>query len=144
MNKKILIINANYYKKICQYLLDGALDYLKKNSDYEYDIIEIPGAFEIPGVLNLAIQSGKYDGFILLGCVIKGETEHYNFICQAIMDSVLSLINQYKISCGMGILTVNNEVQAMDRADKKKKNNGGHAAMTCLKMIEIKKLFPTE
>ena len=97
MNKKILIINANYYKKICQYLLDGALDYLKNNSKYEHDILEVPGAFEIPGVLNLAIQSDKYNGFILLGCVIRGETEHYNFICQAIMDSVLSLINQYKI-----------------------------------------------
>ena len=144
MNKKILIINANYYKKICQYLLDGALDYLKNNSKYEHDILEVPGAFEITGVLNLAIQSDKYNGFILLGCVIRGETEHYNFICQAIMDSVLSLINQYKISCGMGILTVNNEVQAMDRADKKKKNNGGHAAMTCLKMTDLKKLLLAE
>jgi 6,7-dimethyl-8-ribityllumazine synthase len=142
MEKKILIINANYYKKICKYLLEGAVECIERDGGgLLYEMVEAPGAFEIPGVLNLAIKSDKYDGYIILGCVIKGETDHYDFICQSVMNSILSLINDHDIACGVGLLTVNNEAQAMERADRNKKNNGGHAAMACLEMMKVRNLY---
>jgi 6,7-dimethyl-8-ribityllumazine synthase len=135
---KIAIISANYYEKVTSFLENGAIEVLKKNN-LDYEILYIPGAFEIPAALNFAIKSQKYSGFLTFGCVIKGETDHYNFICDAIFNQISKIIIKNQICSGMGILTVNNLAQAMERADQTKQNVGGGAATAMIKMINLKK-----
>lgn len=135
MKHKIGIILSHYYEKVSNCLLSGAVNYLTKH-DHDYEIMRVPGAFEIPSVLKFAYNSKKFEGFVLLGCVIKGETNHYEFISQAIFNSILNLSITHDIPMGVGILTVNNIAQAMERADKQ--NKGGDAAEVCLRMVELK------
>ena len=135
---KVALISANYYEKITSLLESSAIEILKQNN-LEYDILNIPGAFEIPAALNFAIKSMKYQGFLTFGCVIRGETDHYNFICDAIFNQISKIIVKNQICSGMGILTVNNLSQALERADKNKQNVGGYAAKALINMRNLKK-----
>ena len=121
-------------------LLDGALEKIK-NSEYEYDVIKVPGVFEIPATIAMAETSRKYSGYITLGCVIRGETTHYDYVCQESARGISHLAITLKTAVGYGVITVENEQQALDRADPKKKNKGGDAAEACLEMINIKNDF---
>lgn len=136
---KIAIISANYYENVCNLLEDGAIKTLKENNLDDHEIIYVPGAFEIPSALNFAIGSKKYSGFIVLGCVMKGETEHYDFICNAIFHGITKLTMKHSIALGMGVLTVHNLSQAVERAHCKRQNVGGGAALAMIRMIQIKK-----
>lgn len=137
---KILIVQADFYKKISALLLEGAV---KKITDAgaEYEIITVPGAFEIPAVISFAKNSKKYDGFIALGCVIRGETTHYDYVCLESARGLNELAIKDNLAIGYGIITVENEAQAIERADIKKKDKGGFAANTCLEMIKLRKRF---
>lgn len=135
--KKILIISANFYQEISKMLLDSAISELESEK-YSYETITVPGCLEIPTALALAIDSKKYDGYIVLGCVIRGETTHYDYVCNESMRGVNKLAIKYRIALGNAILTVENQSQAIARADKNQKNKGGHAARTCIEMIKIK------
>ena len=117
--KKILIINANYYKEISNKLISSAKIVLKKNN-FKLDIINIPGVFEIPYTLNKYIK--KYDGFLVLGCVIKGETPHFDFICRSVFDSILSISIKHNNAVGNGIITSLSLNQALDRCSSLKKS----------------------
>lgn len=135
MANHVLIIKAPFYKHITDALVDGAVAVLEQ-SGVTFDQIEVPGAFEIPAVVALAahVDAMHYDGYVALGCVIRGETSHYDYIagesCRALMD--LSLEG---LAIGNGILTVENEAQARARSDVTKKNKGGVAAKACLAVI---------
>lgn len=137
---KILIIQADFYKKISALLLEGAT---KKITDlgYEYEVVTVPGAFEIPAVIAFAKDSKKYDGFVALGCVIRGETTHYDYVCLESARGLNELAMKEKLAIGYGIITVENEEQALARADLKKKDKGGFAANACVEMIKLKKYF---
>ena len=135
---KIAIISANYYKNVCELLENGVITELTKHN-LEYEIFHIAGVFEIPVALNFAIKSKKYSGFITLGCVIKGETDHYNFICDAVFHQISRMIVKNNVCSGMGIATVNNLAQAIDRADKNKQNIGGNAVKAMLNIMNLKK-----
>ena len=137
---KILIIQADFYKKISAFLLEGAT---KKITDlgYEYEVVTVPGAFEIPAVIAFAKDSNKYDGFVALGCVIRGETTHYDYVCSESARGLNELAIKEKLAIGYGIITVENEEQAIARADIKKKDKGSFAANTCVEMIKLKKYF---
>ena len=114
MKKKILIVMANYYKNISSGLLKSA-----KNELYgETNLIEVPGVFEIPIVLAKNIK--KYDGFIALGCVIKGETPHFNFISEAAINGIMKISIESKKPIGNGIITCLNMKQALARRKKGK------------------------
>ena len=122
MKKKILIVCANYYSKISDDLLDGALKYLNKT--YKLNtinggvvIIKVPGVFEIP--VTIATRIKKYDGFIALGCVIKGQTPHFDFISSATTNAIMNLSIDYKKPIGNGIITCLNKKQAVVRSTKK-------------------------
>jgi len=144
MSGHVLLIVAPYYKHITDQLIEGAKNVLKK-ANVTSDYIEVPGAFEIPAVVNMAEtafnndphQARRYDGFIALGCVIRGETSHYDYVagesCRALMD--LSLEG---LAIGNGILTVENEAQALVRCDPAKKNKGGDAAEACLAVMHVR------
>ena len=121
--KKILIINANYYMKISSEMSNeakNALDNSKslggKKKNFKYEIINVPGVFEIPVIISKNVK--KYDGFIALGCVIKGETPHFDFISQATTNAIMKLSIDYKKPVGNGIITCLNKEQAEARSKK--------------------------
>lgn len=140
---KILIVQAVFYQKISEMLLEGAIAKLTK-AGASYEIVSVPGAFEIPATIAMAkdFQSiDKFDGYIALGCVIRGETTHYDYVCSESARGLNDLAIKDKLAIGYGILTVENEAQAVERADPSKKDKGGFAAYACLEMIELKKKF---
>lgn len=138
--KKILIIEANFYEHISKNLLDGATQKAKELG-YDYDVLTVPGALEIPAVISMANESDKYCGYVALGCVIRGETSHYDIVANESARGLNQLAIEKKIAIGNGILTVENEEQALVRSDPAKKNKGGFAANACVEMIKIKNNF---
>ena len=129
MNKNFLIVNANYYKDISSGLLKSATDLLPKNSKVK--IINVPGVFEIPVTISKNIK--KFDGFIALGCVIKGQTPHFDFISQASTDAIMNLSINSKKPIGNGIITCLNMKQA-----KARKKKGAEAANAVLSVLSQK------
>ena len=117
MKPKILIVLADYYKEISVEMLDSTIDHIDKKS--KFNLIRVPGVFEIPVVISKNIK--KYDGFIALGCVIKGETPHFDFISQATTNAIMQLSIDYKKPIGNGIITTLNKDQAYNRSIKKGK-----------------------
>ena len=132
-NLKILVIESNYYESISRKLFLGAKNVIKQMKS-EYKKIAVPGALEIPVVLEK--YKKKYDGFIILGCVIRGETTHYDLVQKITASEIYKIVNRDKLALGFGLLTVENILQAKERADIKKKNIGGNAAHVCFKMIK--------
>ena len=132
---KVCIIVSNFYPKISKLLIDGAISRLKKNKISNFQIITVPGTFEIPVVVSNLID--KYDAFIVLGCVIKGETSHYHYLCHSVVYALTNLSVKSRKPIGNGILTCANKKQAVKRADPKKKNKGGHAANAVISVFDI-------
>ena len=126
MKKKYLIVIANYYKDISKGLLNSALKLLKKSNTIK--IIEVPGVFEIP--VTIAKNIKKYDAFLALGCVIKGETPHFDFISQASTNAIMDLSINHKKPIGNGIITCLNMHQAIAR-----KKKGAEAAKAVISVI---------
>ena len=126
MKKKYLIIIADYYKDISKGLLKSAKDILPKSTSIK--IIKVPGVFEIPVTISKNIK--KYDAFIALGCVIKGQTPHFDFISQATTDAIMKLSIENKKPIGNGIITCLNMKQAIAR--KKKGREAAQAAISVL------------
>jgi len=138
--KKILIICANFYPEISKLLKQGAISELKKNKA-EYDIIDISGCLEIPIAISLVSQKSQYSGYIALGCIIRGETSHYDHIANECTRSISELAIINKLAIGNAILTVENIEQAIHRADPNKKNKAKSAVISCLELINIKDNF---
>ena len=129
MKSKILIVSARYYKDFSKSLELYAISILKRKK-VEYKIVPVPGVFEIPVVISKNVK--KYDGFIALGCVIKGETPHFDFISQATTDAIMKLSIDYKKPIGNGIITSLNKLQAAYRSKKK----GSEAANAVIKVLD--------
>lgn len=141
---KALIIEANFYPHIANLLRAGAESFLEE-AGAEYDILSVPGALEIPSALAFVLQKdpAPYDAFVVLGCVIRGETSHYDIVCSESARGVYDLALKHSLALGNGILTVENEKQALDRADPAQKNKGRDAAKVALHMLTIKKKYAT-
>jgi len=138
MTKKILVIEARYYEAISDALLEGALDVLNAPG-VEVTKVTVPGALEIPHVISYAEKAkAGYAGYIALGCVIRGETTHYDYVCQESARALMDLAVNQQLAIGNGIITVENEDQAWARAKKDQKDKGGFAANAVLKMIKIR------
>lgn len=138
---RILIVEARYYAHISDELGKGAVAALEE-AQARYDRITVPGSFEIPAAIRFAaLSKTPYDGYIALGCVIRGETSHYEHVCQESARGLQDLALEHHLAIGFGILTVENEAQAMARAAVDRKNKGGEAAKACLAMIELKRRF---
>ena len=132
---KVCIIVSNFYPEISKLLIDGAVSKLKKNKISNFQIITVPGTFEIPVVVSNLID--KYDGFIVLGCIIKGQTSHFHYLCSSVISALTNLSIKSKKPIGNGILTCNNKKQAVVRADPKKKDKGGKAAEAIISVLNI-------
>ncbi len=134
--KKVLILNSNYYKDISQNLVLNAKKKLSQNN-FLVHILDVPGVYEIPVAIKKNIK--KYDGFVALGCVIKGETPHFDFICSSVFNSILSLSINYNKPVGNGIITALNLSQAKNRSiknDKNKHNKGLEAANAVVMILK--------
>lgn len=138
--KKILIVQATFYKHISALLLEGAV---KKITDfgYGYEVITVPGALEIAAAISFADEAEKYSGYVALGCVIRGETSHYDIVAFESAHGLNKLALERKIAVGNGILTVENEAQAFVRSDPNLKDKGGFAALACIEMIKLKQNY---
>ena len=141
--KKICIVSSMYYEDIMEMLLNGAVNEVEKHKKHwktvfkkniKRDIIYATGAFEIPYIISKNIK--KYDAFIALGCVIKGETPHFDYICRSTIDALMKLSIENKKPIGNGILTCLNKKQAIERADKSKKNKGKEAAKAIIELLK--------
>ena len=131
---KICIVISNYYPKISSMLLKGAIVKLKKNKITNAKIIKINGTLEIPVVVSRIIS--KFDGIIVLGCVIKGKTKHFDLICLSVTQTLLNLSIKYKKPIGNGILPCFNLSQALERSNPNKKDKGGETASAVLSVLK--------
>ena len=132
---KLLIVVAPYYKDIADNLVAGARA-TAAACGAEVDLVEVPGALEVPTAIALAERLAKYDGYVALGCVIRGETTHYDTVCND-SSRAISLLGLQGAAIGNGILTVENRPQAEVRADPAGQNKGGGAAAAALHLIAL-------
>jgi 6,7-dimethyl-8-ribityllumazine synthase len=141
---RILIVEARYYDHIADELLAGAKAALKAIGA-EVDVVTVPGALEIPGVIAMAEEGGhrpagaRYDGYVALGCVIRGETYHFEVVAGESARGIMDLAIGRRLAIGNGILTVDTEAQAMVRAQPSEDDKGGGAAKACLAVIAVRK-----
>jgi 6,7-dimethyl-8-ribityllumazine synthase len=136
---RVLLVVAPFYRDIAQGLLSGARAALEA-AGADHETIEVPGALEIPTAIRLASRSGEFDGYVALGCVIRGETTHYETVC-ADSSRGLTLLGLDGLCIGNGILTVENHGQAAVRADPAGHNKGGGAADAALHLIALARRF---
>ena len=143
----VLIVEARYYAHISDELLKGALAALDE-AGASHERLAVPGAFELPAAIKYAVEAAtratgkaRFDGFIALGCVIRGETTHYDYVCEQSSRGLQDLALAHNLAIGFGILTVENEAQALARARIDKRNKGGEAARACLAMIGLRRHF---
>ena len=132
---KVCIIVSNFYPKISKMLIDGAVSKLKENNISNFKIIKVPGTFEIPVVVSNLLD--KFDAFVVLGCIIKGETPHFHYLCSSVINALTNLSIQFKKPIGNGILTCNNKKQAVKRADPNIKDKGGDAVEAIISVFNI-------
>ena len=138
---KVLIVEARFYDDIADELAKGAIGALEAVGA-EVDRIDVPGALEIPAAIRFAADGNDgYDGFVALGCVIRGETSHYDYVCGECARGLMDLTLDYSIAIGFGVLTVENREQAWARASMEQLDKGGTVAKAALRMIEIKQEF---
>jgi 6,7-dimethyl-8-ribityllumazine synthase len=138
----LLLVVAPYYAHLSAMLREGA-ERAVAAAGATCETVTVPGAFEIPGAIALAAVSHEFDGFVGLGCVIRGETTHYDHVCEESARGMQELALR-GIPVGFGILTVENEAQALVRAAPDGRDKGGEATRACLALIELKRRFRGE
>ena len=143
----ILIVEARFYDDIADELRRGAVAELDQ-AGAAHEAVAVPGAFEIPAAIRMAIRSmdffggqRRYDGYIALGCVIRGATSHYDYVCAESARKLQDLACEYTLALGYGILTCDTREQAWERASVEGRNKGGEVARACLQMIDLKRQF---
>ncbi|HMT45376.1 MAG TPA: 6,7-dimethyl-8-ribityllumazine synthase [Chakrabartia sp.] len=136
---KFLIVEARFYDHLNDMLVAGATAALEE-AGHKVDVITVPGALEIPGAIALAAESGRYDGFVGIGVVIRGETYHFEIVAGESARGIMALTMD-GLPIGNGILTVENEAQALVRADPAQKDKGGEAAKAAIALLDLKGQF---
>ena len=135
-----LIVRAMFYRDVADMLTGGATAVLAA-SERKWEVVEGPGAFEIPGAIAQAAQGEGFAGYIALGCVIRGETTHYDYICSESARGLMSLAVRDRLAIGYGILTCETRAQAVERADPQQGNKGADAANAALAVAELRSRF---
>lgn len=143
----IMLVEARFYEDIADELARGAGAVLEE-AGATYERFAVPGAFEIPAAIRIALRSmdffsgrRRFDGYVALGCVIRGETSHYDYVCAESARKLQDLACDHALALGYGILTCETYEQAWERAAVERKNKGGVAARACLDMLELKARF---
>ena len=135
----ILIVEARFYEHLNDLLLEGARAAIEA-AGHSHDTVTVPGALEIPGAIALAAETGRYDAFVALGVVIRGETYHFEIVAGESARGIMALTMD-GIAIGNGILTTENEAQAIYRADPDQADKGGGAAKAALAMLDLRQKF---
>jgi len=141
---RLLIVEARFYEDISDALLHGATSAITA-AGAEHDVVTVPGALEVPGAIAFAEEGGRrpagvrYDGYVALGCVIRGETYHFEAVSNESARGLMDLAISRNLAIGNGILTVDTEAQAWARARANEGDKGGFAARACLTMIALKR-----
>ncbi len=131
----VLLVRAPYYRDVVDGMTRGALRILAASGS-THDTLDVAGAFELAQAIRIALRgTTKYDGFVALGCVVKGETDHYDFICRTSLDGLMQVALQYGLAMGTGLLTVHDIRQAEARSGKDTHNKGAEAAAAALTQI---------
>ncbi len=136
---RVLIVEARYYAHLNDLLLAGARAALEAGG-HGYETVTVPGALEVPGAVALAAESGRYDAFVALGVVIRGETYHFEIVAGESARALMAL-SLDGLAIGNGILTVETEAQALERADPARGDKGGGAARAALAMLALRERF---
>ncbi len=134
-NKNIYIVASTFYEELIDQMIQGAIK--ENNGMNDLNIIKVPGAFEIPGMINCIIENQNPDLILALGVLIKGESDHFEYISSSVTNSISHLSISNNIPIIFGVLTVHNMEQAIERAYLDKKNKGGEAMKTGLKMLKL-------
>ncbi|MFO1018679.1 MAG: 6,7-dimethyl-8-ribityllumazine synthase [Hyphomonadaceae bacterium] len=137
---RLLLVIAPYYRDIADQLQRGA-EAVAAEAGATLDRVFVPGAFEIPAAIALAAKTNQYDGFVGLGCVVRGETSHYDYVCGESARGLMNLSTFEGLSIGYGILTVENIAQAEERANVARGDKGGEATRAALAMVALKRRF---
>ncbi len=136
---RILIVTSRYYANITAELEAGVTEGLEKVGA-TWEFLEVPGAFEIPAAIAMAASTGEWDGYVALGCVLRGETSHYDLITNHVARGLMEL-SISGVPLGFGVLTCENEGQARIRADRKQKNKGAEVVSAVLRMVGLSYRF---
>jgi len=136
---RFLIVEARFYDHLNDMLVEGARRALHA-AGHQAEVLTVPGALEIPGAISLAEQSGEFDGYVAIGVVIRGETYHFEIVAGESARGIMALTMD-GIAIGNGILTVENEAQAIVRADPDQKDKGGEAAKAALALLALRERF---
>ncbi len=136
---KFLIVEARFYAQLNDMLIAGAKAALE-GAGHAVEVVTVPGALEVPGTIAMAAESGRYDGFVAIGVVIRGETYHFEIVAGESARALMALTMD-GIAIGNGILTTENEEQAIVRADPAQKNKGGEAAQAAMRLLELQGEF---
>ena len=143
----VLIVRAPYYEKIAEQQLIGAKTVLR-DTGVTFELEDVPGALEIPAAIQFAEQANRegtkdklYSAYVALGCVIRGETYHFDIVANESARGIMDLAIQLGLCIGNGILTVENRAQAMDRSMVSKRDKGGEAARVALEMLSLKRKY---
>ncbi len=136
---RFLIVEARFYDNLNDMLIEGARAALEA-AGHEVEVLTVPGALEIPGAIALASENGLYDGYVGIGVVIRGETYHFEIVAGESARGIMALTMD-GMAIGNGILTVENEEQAIVRADPKQKDKGGEAAKAAIALLDLQSRF---
>jgi 6,7-dimethyl-8-ribityllumazine synthase len=136
---KFLIVEARFYDHLNDLLIEGAATAIQ-DAGHRHDVVTVPGALEIPGAIAMAAESGRYDGFVAIGVVIRGETYHFEVVSNESARGLMAL-SMDGIAIGNGILTVEDEAQALARARRTEKDKGGEAARAAIAMLALREKF---
>jgi 6,7-dimethyl-8-ribityllumazine synthase len=143
----VMIVEARFYEDLADELARGAIAALEE-AGASFERFAVPGCLELPAAVKYAIRSRdffaarkRFDGFLALGCVIRGETSHYDIVCNETARGLQTLAIEFTLALGFGVLTCENREQAMARASVAGRNKGAEAARACLRMIELKRAF---
>lgn len=134
---RFAIVAATFYRDLADRLIMGAVASLESAVPARVDTFEVPGAFELPFAALKAAESGKYEGVICIGAVIRGETDHYDFVCAEAARGIMEVSLRTGVPCGFGVLTVDSHDQALARSGGGKRDSGRHAAEAVLAQIKL-------
>lgn len=136
---RILVVGAGFYRHIFDLQLAGAREAIEQ-AGHTHELVEVPGALEIPAAISLAAETGRFDAYVALGCVIRGETYHFEIVSNESARALMALTLD-GLAIGNGILTVENEAQALVRADPGQKNKAGEAVAAAVSLLELRQRF---
>jgi 6,7-dimethyl-8-ribityllumazine synthase len=137
----MLIVRAPYYRQVVDGLTEGAGRILRE-AGATFEVLDVAGAYELPQVIRIALRGSKrFDGYIALGCIVRGETDHYEFICRSTMDGIMAVALQFGVALGTGLLTCDTIAQAEARSSEDGHNKGAEAAAAALLQVNAMRVL---